>query len=196
MGFEYKSPDQVRRVEAQSAEMRRIHALPDRWLAAELLRLARRIRSATTYAARAEHDTYNSSMLWDVIPELARRLGAEIQPNESLDARLRRLNGDELRMFVGICNANVARGYMKEANDDSDLNELDILFHETANGNPIIMALDRIAPPTPDSTDPAATHLRHVSSIRGHAETPTWHPRISQKSFSRPTADDAAALRP
>jgi len=175
------APELRSRIEAERNEILRIYALPDRWLAAELLRLTRSIREATSYAERPETDTYNSTVLWDVIPEIARRLGATIQQNESTNWRFRSLEGEKFREYVAVCIANVGTGYLKDARLSTGIDPVAILFREVANGNPIIIGLDRLVPPGNNSIDHAARHIREISRTRGHEVVSSWSPMLNNE---------------
>lgn len=173
------SPEIRARVDAESAEMVRLFNLEDRWLANELLRLTRKIRDLTPFAVRDPRgDTWNSSLLWDLIPELAYRLGGKLQLNESADFDLRRADGAELRLLVSHYLQNVATTYFRDAQQGELLDPVNVLFHNFWNGNPIAMALDRLAPPADDSVDHLATELLAMSRRRGHAATGAWHPGL------------------
>ena len=176
------SPELRARIDAEAQEMQRIFALPDRWLAVHLLKLCRQIRNnSAKYSQRGDHDTYNSALLWDVIPEVARRLGAPIQADESMNREIRIAQGQALRDYVAACMANVSVGYLKDSRTGDLVEPIDILFRESANGNPVLVALDRLVPPTPASTDAAARRLREISNVRGHEETGAWHPSLNEE---------------
>lgn len=159
--------------------MERLYLLADRWLAAELLRLARSIRNSTKYSSRSgDTDTYNSVLLWDVIPEVAHRLGAPLDLNESADQGIRRLESEMFRDFVATCLGNVATSYMAEAKTGKLLEPVSVLFHSVPNGNPIAFALDRLVPPSPTCLDRLASEIRNVSVARGLEEQAAWTPSM------------------
>lgn len=175
------SPELREKIDAEAREIERIYGLPDRWLAEELLRLVRAVRSRTEYASRRpDSDTYNSTLLWDVIPEVARRLGGRLGLNESADADIRRSEGEAFRNFVSICITNVSTGYLSEASRGELLDPVSILFHSFYNGNPVAIALDRVVPPAPDSGDFLAKEMFTVSERRGHEPAPSWRPEFQE----------------
>lgn len=180
MAFKLPISEELRqRIDAEHREMERLFALPDRWLAAELLRLVRDIRGRTKYAARsADTDTYNSVLLWDVIPELARRLGATLELNESTDYSITRLEGEMFRDFVASCLGNVSTSYMAQAKTGRLLEPVSVLFHSVPNGNPVAMALDRLVPPSPDCLDRLSQEIRSVSLARGLDGQSSWTPEM------------------
>jgi hypothetical protein len=176
------SPELRARVEAESREIERLFGLEDRWLAAELLRLARTIRERTQYGARSgEHDTYNSALLWDVIPEVAYRLGGRLMLNEATDYDLKVAQGVDFRNHVAIYLKNVATCYFRDADRGEQLEPVAILFREAWNGNPIVMALDRITPPDLEAADILAQDMVSMARTRGHVPTGRWHPSMQKK---------------
>ena len=184
-----------RRIEAEAREARRLHALPDRWLANETLKLARTVRAGLD---PGREDGYNGLLLWDVMPEIARRLGASIQANEVLDHEVRNCTSERLRELAALCYRNIGRQYLSDAaRGDLDLCPVAFLTREPANGNPVAIALDRAAPPGPDATDFLARHLAGVSAFRGHPRTPSWHPGLQGDPAPRAEAtDDEPGLAP
>jgi len=185
-----------RRLDAERREMARLYALPDRWLAQELLRLAREIRANVPGLARpdGQGSGYNSFALWQLVPEIARRLGAPLGPHEATDYDLKTASPKELRRAAGYAFNWIDRDYLKPAKkDEADLCPVGVLFHGIANGSPIAMALDRIAPPGPEADDYVARHVREISRARGHEVVSSWHPGL--QDMPEPAADmDGAAF--
>lgn len=174
------SDEARRRLDVTRSEVERYFDLPDRWLAREIAGAARRIRASVPGLASPAWagEGYTKHVLWCVVPELARRLGEPLLPNESNDMRLRAADGDELRRHVGVCLANVGLvGLMRDV-PAALQDDLHLLLHEAANGSPIAMALDRIAPPAPDADDQLARGIREISRRRGHGEVSAWHPGL------------------
>lgn len=79
------SPQARVRLRATAIEMARLHALPDRWLGEEILKLARAVRLEFPEKLSDPHGgTYEPNLVWQVVPELAKRLGAtRLLPNEA-----------------------------------------------------------------------------------------------------------------
>ncbi len=185
-----------RRVIAQSRECERLHALSDRWLGEAVLKLARDVRSRVPAMAdqTRERRTYEGYVLWEAIPEMARRVGCTLLPNEASDPTVRRATPWDLRMAVGHAYGNVSRDALDEASrPGSDLCPVEFLTREAANGSPIAMLLDRVAPPTPDSPDRIATHLREVCRCRGIPRQDAWSPAMDDyegRSTSAMPVDD------
>lgn len=183
----FKLPPHLKeKVDAEMTEMKRLYALPDRWLAEELLRLARTIRERTSYAARdPKGDTYNSSVVWDFVPEIAYRLGGKLQLNESIDPQIKMAKGEDLRMYAAAFTIGVAEIYFRDARRGERLCPVDILFHNYCNGSPIMMAVDRLAPPSPESEDSIARQIREIAAVRGHEPAAMWHPGLQEKVQKR-----------
>jgi hypothetical protein len=184
------TPEQQARLERTKSEVRRYYDLPDRWLARGIVDAARRIRASIPALATPGWggEGYSNHVLWCVVPELGRRLGEPLLPNESNDMRLRVAEGDDLRSYVGICLANVGTvGLLREVPEDLR-DDLHLLLHDPPNGSPIAIALDRLAPPGPHADDHIARHLREVSTRRGHETTSAWHPGLQEKPADKHVA--------
>jgi hypothetical protein len=178
------------RIGAIAREMERLHSLTDRWLAEELLRLARAARRecGVDVCSPHWHHTYPSAFLWHVVPRVARLLGAaHFLPNEDSDPELHLLHGGPpLRHVVGLYlqHTRLPKTIVPRI-DPATPDARDILGHVPANGNPVAMALDRLATPAPpgaDVNDFVARHMREVTAARGFAPTPTWSP-VLQRLF-------------
>jgi hypothetical protein len=182
---------QIERLKRTGSEIARLYALPDRWLAAELLRLARALRQefpdqlSDPYAA-----AYEPSFVWHVVPETAKRLGAKVLlPNEAKLAEIVRLDGPEFRACVGIYLKHVSPHRWRPASDQAMPQPADILCHSIANGNPVAFAVDRLSPApshSEDREDWIARHVREISRARGFDETPYWSPGLQE----RPVRED------
>jgi len=182
------SPEQrerlQRRLAAERLEMERLHALPDRWLAQELLRLAREIRRSVPGLGSpfSIGSGYTAFALWHVVPELARRLGAPLEPNEASNPEVKINSPERFRQMVGCVLQWIDKRYLEPAcKPEADLCPVRVLFHDVANGSPIVMALDRIAPPDMDYVDFPARHVREISRFRGHDEVSAWHPSLQDE---------------
>lgn len=182
-------PEVAARLERSKVRVDRLYGLPDRWLGRELAGIARRIRaSVPEFASPAsEGDGYSKHVLWDVVPEIARRLGEPLLPNESSDAGLRRAGEAELRRDVSNCMYNLSSIRLMQVVPEELQDDLHMLLLDAANGNPVVVALDRIAPPGPDADDRLARHLREVSRARGHVPTSSWNPDLQHPSEPDPS---------
>ena len=174
-----------RQIAAESVEMRRLHGLEDRWLGEAILKLLRDVRRRSGAYALPHSDggTYNSSLLWEVGPEIARRLGCKLAPHESADFETRIATPERLREIAGLAIANFDRSYLKDASDPSkDLCPVSLLCRDVANGSPLAVALDRVAPPGPGSNDRCARIVQEISARRGYEPREAWSPELQDRS--------------
>ncbi len=181
------SPESRERIDATSREMKRLYALPDRWLGEELLRLARRARKEyPSLLGNPCTSVYDPNFVWHVVPRIAKELGVKnLGPNENINPRVAQAEGQELRDLVG--------GYLKNLSldklapeaaavpaDRSKPTACELLAHDFVNGNPVAIALDRLVPPPAlgqDKNDWVARHTREVSRVRGHSPVmASWSP--------------------
>lgn len=175
------SPEAIERLNAERAELIRMWRLPDRFLAADLLRKARAARAAYPSVLGLDPNgwsTYEKTFVWDVVPEVAARLGeTDFDPNER-KAEVRGCSDVELRDWVGISLNNM--GMIREAWLDKNpvINPWILLTHSIANGNPVLFAVDRVSPPTADSKDWGATHVREIARSRGFGGVSAWSPML------------------
>lgn len=178
------SPVQRKRLAATRMEMERVYRLSDRWLAEELLRLARRARDE--YPDKLGYPdamTYEASLVWDLVPELAKRLGAStLLRGEACDWQMRQADNVELREIAGcfLANSSLGRWIDHKAEKPS---AVELLGHEVANGNPVAMGLDRLclAPVRGhDRNDYVARQVRDISTRRGFEETAEWSPTLQR----------------
>ena len=177
------SGNQVALIAATQAEMARLHGLADRWLARELLRLARCIRSESPSLASPLAPTYESRLVWHVAPELARRLGEpSLLANEATRDGIRGIGGMELRLLAASClrNGSLARAYSKACKERTRPCAAELLAQGVANGNAVAIAADRVCAPAPhyDERDYMANAVREVSRCRGLPEMSAWSPAM------------------
>lgn len=190
------TPQQRLRLDRTRDELARIHGLPDRWLAEELLRLARATRQAHPDKLADPHGvTYEPNFVWQVVPEVARRLGAtRLLPNEATSADVKTVSDAELRRMVGVYLQNTVLDRWDLKKDSDTPGPGEILGHNLANGNPVAMAADRLAPAPEaghDRDDWIARHTREISRRRGHEETPYWSPELQGSPAPGPEEDGA-----
>ena len=185
------------RLGLMSKEIDRIYSLPDRWLAEELLRLCRRAREEAPEKLKdPTAQTYEAVLVWHLVPEIAKKLGAtRFETNEAQYANFKDISAEELRAhasnFLSHTNLDkLAPSQMKPS-------ACEILNHEPANGNPIAMAVDRIAPVLEAASTRGewlSAHIRQVSRMRGHDETPHWSPSMMEKPAPRVDEEPAPGM--
>jgi hypothetical protein len=180
------SPEIRARLAFQDKEIRRQYALPDRFLAEELLRLAREVRDAHPDLMPQSAEPA-SRYFWDVIPEIARRLGAsKFRSNERCAQAVVQKTDEELRKYTGYMLKELPNHLRVHRFDSS-------LLHEPINGNPVCLALDRLAPPQSIDSDPIAKSTAGPALSRGVPFSGVWTPALldyANKTAIRPRAED------
>lgn len=160
-------------------ELRRIYALPDRWLAEELLRLARHCRNEFPERLKAvdRNANYECSLVWDVVPEISKRLGSRsLTLNEASDPMVTGCDNSVLREYAGICLRFSALANWVDITHGASAAAL--LVRPVWLGNPVAIALDRLAPPdvgTPHQ-DLITRQMREWSRANGLIEMQSWRP--------------------
>lgn len=180
-------------IDASRVTMARLHALPDRFLGRELLRLARAARTQVlvtdAYMADPQYGTYNVALLWHVLPEMAARLGeTSFELNERKDPWMAAKTGADFRECVSsyITHNDLGHRYGYKG-DQAEPNPCYLLGHEPCNGNPIAIALDRLCPPFDTSADDAARRIREAGRCRfgNDAVVNAWSPAFQDYPRSR-----------
>ncbi len=167
MNFKLRlSPEARLQLEAERTERLRLFGLADRWLAAELMKLARQARSERPDVSRS-HPSYDATLLYYLPTELARRLGETRLDVNDIDWELRELSGYALRQRTGYTLANVAAWAGGPAYAR--------LAAEPCNGNPLVYAVDRLCPGRiGDTEDPLTRRLAEVAAVRGVPYDGSW----------------------
>lgn len=184
------SPKSIRHVEVVKAELTRIHGLTDRWLGAEIHKLARKARQENpTYLGAPDGLTYAPTLVWEVLPEIAKRLGATLGPNEARDFRVKTASPRELRELLGsfLKNSDLAYGLEKRSGRSDDpevVTAIELLMREPVHGNPAAMAIDRICEPAPsedDRRDYIARSIREAGRYVDGVQVDRWSPEVVTK---------------
>lgn len=161
----YLSPESLARMEAERREVARLYRLGDAWLAAALLKLAREAQAAMP-ERRPDECTYDSRLIWGIVPEIARRLGVIKMKTDEIDWEIRELSDYELRLRTGVTMANI--GWRR-------IPGWEMLSREPANGCPVVFAIDRLCPGRLDDKDDAIVQrLASVARSRGTEFAGTW----------------------
>jgi hypothetical protein len=177
----FLSPEAIARGNAEREELIRMWRLSDRFLAADLLRKVREARFMYPKVFDLDPNgwsTYEKSFVWDLVPEIAARLGeTAFQPNER-KAEVRACSDIELRDWVGLSLNHM--GMIREAWIEKYpiLNPWLMLTHSVPNGNPVLFAMDRVSPPTQESQDWGAKHVREIARNRGFGDVSAWSPML------------------
>lgn len=166
-----------------SAEVVRLHSLPDRFLGRALRDLGRSARAELGSPYDIAGTTgYGSAILWHVLPGLARGLGeTSLNSDERWGANMLPEGRSDLRRYVGNCLANseiTAR--LRRMGLWGAAPSCHVIEHAFCNGNPITSGLDRVAPPHAESKDWIAVHMREISGFRfGHSRFDAWSPEFN-----------------
>lgn len=176
------SPEARARLALEDREIRRQYTLPNRFLAEELLKMAREVRDSRPGMA-PQADSAESRYFWHVIPEIARRLGAtHFRSNERHSQEVVQKTDDELRLYAGYL--------LKDMPNFIPVYEFQTtLLHEPVHGNPVCLALDRLAPPKDVEVDPIAKSIAGPARSRGVEFSGQWTPSLldyANKSVIRP----------
>lgn len=174
------SPETLARMDAKRAEIGRLYALGDRWLAEEILKHARLVRQIYPdrlgQDAHVNRSSYSTAYVWNVVPEIAARLGATHFLAGERSEEFRMLSSDALRDWVGGAMPWVGSLPMAQKDLVRGFHPWDLLTTEFVNGNPVVFALDRVAPPSDESKDWCARHMREIARNRGFEPVSGWHP--------------------
>ncbi len=139
--------------EAADARARSYRSLGDDALGRAVLALCRESRRSLGVQIRSRgRDVPLERAMWDVLPELCRRLGARLAVGECGDPAVNAASNAALRPLV----ANAARAVFDEATlrrGERFQMPLDILGRHPSAGSPLADAMDRVAPPRPGDRD-------------------------------------------
>jgi hypothetical protein len=154
------------------AEAVRLFHLGDRWLAQALLVLSRAARRAAP-ALRPDDVRQDSRLVWDIAPEIARRLGArQFLPLEA-HGDFARLSLRNLRSRLD--EALVSTGHYRESGPAWAL-----LTLPPEMGNVVAFGMDRLcvqAAEIPDDTgDLLCRRVAMACAAQGLAFATAWHP--------------------
>ena len=163
------SPELREAIDRENRESLRLYGLQNAWLATALLQLARRAQ-ASAPNIRFDEYTYESRLIWGIIPELARRLGVIRMTTNEIDWEVRELSDYQLRIRTGYTLKNI--GYSRKAG-------WDVLSRDVANGNVVVYALDRLCPGRlEDRDDPLVVDLSSMAAVRQCPYAGVWTPAM------------------
>jgi hypothetical protein len=173
----------------RQSELARLYELTNLELAAELMNLVAAARLERPDMT-VDREVYDSSLLWHVIPEVARRLGATCAPSEKVEPKLQLESPQEFRRTIGIYLRFVARYETGTA--------WNILTNEACNGNPLVFAVDRLCPgDLEDKEDWITRGIKEVAHHRGVAYEGVWMPEMLdsvRSAFDHDGDEDASAV--
>lgn len=164
--------------DAKTAEIDRLYALPDRWLARELVTLARYVRSCEPQYCVMNRG--HATLLFECIPEIASRLGETSFQSCERSAGFRSMDGGRLReATAALLSPDRVLNKRMAAVPVRNINVYSLLFNDPCNGSPIAFGLDRIASPDFGCPDPIAAEVYFVADRRGHAADFEWRPEFA-----------------
>jgi hypothetical protein len=181
MAFRFDlTPAQRAHILAERRFARTCFTASDLELGRTILRLATDIREGypDQFAWERRGDSYGGSLVWELAPEVARRLGV-------VDFRRGRRpygcageSALSLRIFVHNAIFGSRHGIQLPDGSAVDPDSWSLLQREPANGNPLAIGLDRVAPPTEDPSDQLARRIAEVSQTRGFDRQTAWSPAM------------------
>lgn len=177
------------------ASVLRLCQLPDRFLARALRDIARSARRELGERyEQALMSGYGTTLLWTTLPGLAARLGE----TDFTSMELENMTGlpqarDRLRRHVGLCLQHSEIRAKTALRHDAP--SCWLIGNEFVNGNPVTIALDRVAPPEPTDTDWVTRHMREISRARfGHDDILRWTPDFNTWKMAHP--ETASIIEP
>ncbi|MCS4089846.1 hypothetical protein [Rhizobium sp. BK176] len=148
----------------------RLYHLSDRFLARAIVGTARSARSVRQDGF-AHHSVtrelrHAAALVWDIAPEIARRLGeSDIRAGE-IRQQVRRVSDADLRFWTWTCLQKTASAFVAAANGDRH-EAWKLLLHDPSEGNPLFIALDRLSPPENAHDDICARYIAARDRGRG-----------------------------
>lgn len=157
-------------------ESARIFDMTDRFVARSLLSTARAARAHHSLRLRrteASKSFYPVFYVWDVVPEIAARLGETVFMQGERSDAVRQASGADLRAWALECLTH-SGSMLAALRDRSD--PFAVLCADPVNGNPVFVALDRLFP---DVRDSVTRRLEKTSQARGFPPRAFWVPELN-----------------
>ncbi|TLX16419.1 hypothetical protein [Rhizobium sp. MHM7A] len=160
--------------ERVDVEIARLFNLPTRFLARALMRHARNARARhpdfLALNPREGNKTI-STLVWDIIPEISYRMGERSEIPGERQRHIRAMTDAQFRIHAGyviMSCANIILNDEKRIRDPNDVDPIEVLTHDVANGNPVAFALDRVVPAHSfNKEDVLSRYTQEVSENRG-----------------------------
>jgi hypothetical protein len=163
-------------------EIARLFHLPDRFLGRFIVGAARTARTAR--AARTDAFAHHrvprelrhaAALVWDIGPEIARRLGETDLRSGEVRPQVRAVSDANLRLWTWTCFRKTAATFVNSKTGCFDAWRL--LLNDPSDGNPLFVALDRLAPPENAQDDICARYIAARDRNRGRGDARTmWSP--------------------
>lgn len=160
-------------------EVARLYHLPDRFLGRAIVGAVRSARLARNDAF-AHHRVprelrHAAALVWDIGPEIARRLGERDIRSGEIRPQVKAVSDANLRFWTWTCFQKTASAFVESVAVRSDAWRL--LLNDPSEGNPLFVALDRIAPPENAYDDICARYIAARDRNRGWGDGRTmWTP--------------------
>lgn len=162
-------------------EVERLFYLSDRFLGRAIIgavRTARSIRPDGFAHHRVPGELrHAAALVWDIGPEIARRLGeTDIRPSE-IRPQVRAVSDVNLRFWTWRCFQKTAVAFLNADSDAERYSAWQLLLNDPSDGNPLFVALDRLAPPRNAQDDICARYIAARDRIRGWGDgRAMWSP--------------------
>ncbi len=169
------SVEQRQDLEKVKTETIRLYHLPDAWLANSLLKMARCARQAAPqYFGNPNFGSFGASLLWEVIPTIARQLSSAVkfEDGESLSYEILNMTANQKRSHFWSYLTNIGFDNLSYGPElGSGLTPAKMAFRllgkDPADGNPICFGIDRVCPPQ-NGDDFLSLYMLSTSEQRGH----------------------------
>lgn len=206
MAFKFPlSPEISAKIKRENSITATHYGLDNLSLAIAILGLCRQLRALYVEAGRADsirqdYPVYDGDLVWNVLPDLAWRLGLQNRSKyvegERRNSRVLTLNGAEYRRYVWsvLRNSNIRslRDYKRHTTNAAGL-----LDRESINGNIVEIALQRLYPAEnfytkskpvhPGNSDPCDS-FTEIAGYRGYPNKLSWTPQLSADYENRKSA--------
>jgi hypothetical protein len=161
-------------------EVGRLFHLPDRFLGRAIIVTMRsaRLSRPDRFAPNSVPSElkYAAALVWDIGPEIARRLGETDLNQGEAGQRARYVSATELRLWAWTCLRKTAVTYVATSSQRGH-KDWRLILNDPSEGNPLFVALDRLHPPESDHDDVCARYIAAMDRNRGaeHVRL-TWSP--------------------
>lgn len=193
--------DQKTKIRITSEMINAFYAMPDAALGKSLVDLSEKawLEIESKYGSIEEsritkihRDTYLGGLIFDIIPAIAARLGYQVpgfSKKEEYNGLSIKTDQDFRLLAINVLKNSPANS-IPQLKDRPTAFQL--LNHNIANGNPVMIALDRIIKPLPNNRqDWAACYIREAAHFRGLGDQiDTWSPNMQNYSLAQFNFED------
>lgn len=157
-------------MDSEQRESERLYGLTNRWLGDALLQLSR-VARCHAHHLKPSQRVYDNTFIWQVVPEIAKRLGVRrFLPSERTDREITQMSDGELREMAMLCIGNISLSRYWQLPGWSQL------LKEPADGNGVVFAVDRLSPGSLERPDSIVRRLQEVAHNRGVQYDGVWTP--------------------